>query len=471
MKKGFTLIEVLFVVVIMSVVAISTSILFTEVIKDNSTDRLSQVYFDVQRAAKLYVDINDSYRTALSEKKYVNISLNELSAKGYMESDVLNPVTKTIFPKNTLVRVYVRNDGDSTGDYISSCIDVTDEETSFCVTEDGKQLPKSSSESLDERCCPNQVGKIKPTYCTFEGELVQGAQYTNGQYTYRYKQELEQNSWNNILEDGWGVTLTDKVSTYPVTTTPCTYINNKPVVSMSYMFINSQTSSIDLSKFNTNKVSDMHGMFYGVEVATLDLSSLDTSNVVSMSAMFYDTVATSLISLGNLDTSSVTDMTNMFRESDILSINLNNLDTSNVITMSCMFYNAKATSIDVSGLDTSKVTDMSWMFSNAQATTLDLSDFNTINLLNTSHMFSGSQATVLNLNGFNTSKVTDMRYMFYNSKAPTLDLSSFDTSGVTNTDGMFASSVTTTGYARTQADADKFNASTNKPAGLNFIVK
>ena len=28
-----------------------------------------------------------------------------------------------------------------------------------------------------------------------------------------------------------------------------------------------------------------------------------------------------------------------------------------------------------------------------------------------------------------------------------------------------------TGYARTQADADKFNASSYKPVGLTFVVK
>jgi hypothetical protein len=35
---------------------------------------------------------------------------------------------------------------------------------------------------------------------------------------------------------------------------------------------------------------------------------------------------------------------------------------------------------------------------------------------------------------------------------------------------MFSGSSATTGYARTQADADKLNASSNKPAGLTFIV-
>ena len=37
--------------------------------------------------------------------------------------------------------------------------------------------------------------------------------------------------------------------------------------------------------------------------------------------------------------------------------------------------------------------------------------------------------------------------------------------------GMFSNSKATTGYARTQADADKLNASSNKPDTLTFVVK
>ena len=61
--------------------------------------------------------------------------------------------------------------------------------------------------------------------------------------------------------------------------------------------------------------------------------------------------------------------------------------------------------------------------------------------------------------------------MFYSSKAMELDLSSFDTSNVINMSSMFADSITTTGYARTQDDADKFNASSGKPSKLTFVVK
>ena len=65
-----------------------------------------------------------------------------------------------------------------------------------------------------------------------------------------------------------------------------------------------------------------------------------------------------------------------------------------------------------------------------------------------------------------------MKNMFSNSAATSLDLSSFDTSNVTNTSDMFWGSKATTGYARTQSDADRFNASTTgKPSGLTFVVK
>ena len=89
----------------------------------------------------------------------------------------------------------------------------------------------------------NEYVDNTPIYCTFDGEMVQGAEYVNGQYTYRYMQEGDESEsdliWKNIEEDGWGVQLTDKTSTEPVTSKLCTYINNKPVTSMSYVFTGS----------------------------------------------------------------------------------------------------------------------------------------------------------------------------------------------------------------------------------------
>ena len=242
------------------------------------------------------------------------------------------------------------------------------------------------------------TGKIvEPIYCTFNGDLTQGTEYVNGQYTYRYMQESNGSwdsdsnkmvfSWENINEDGWGVALTDKSSTNPVTSDVCTYVNDKPVVSMANMFLESQTTTIDLSNFDTSNVTNMGGMFTGSKVLTLDLSSFDTGNVKYMDYMFDGSQAT--------------------------SINLNDFDTSNVISMS-------------------------FMFRNTQTTSLDVSSFNTNNVENMFSMFSGSKITSLDISNFNTSNVTDMGGMFESINVSSLDLSNFDTSKVIYMDAMFA---------------------------------
>ena len=302
--------------------------------------------------------------------------------------------------------------------------------------------------------------------------LSQGTKYTDGQYTYRYKQEGAYSSttylaWNNI-SDGWGVQLTDKSSTDPVTSKVCTYINNKPVISMSctfngskattldvssfdtsnvknmsLMFYNSQATTLDVSSFNTSNVTDMKYMFSNSQATTLDLSSFNTSNVKNMSLMFWNSQATTL-DLSSFSTSNVTDMKSMFESSQATTLDLSSFNTSNVTDMSRMFRDSKATTLDVSNFDTSKVSDMNSMFHSSKATTLDVSNFNTSNVRNMSQMFRDSKATTLDVSSFNTSNVTNMSTMFYSSQATTLDLSSFNTSNVTNMKAMFNGSKATT---------------------------
>ena len=224
--------------------------------------------------------------------------------------------------------------------------------------------------------------------------LTQGDQYVNGQYTYRYMKKSGYTSWENITEDGWGVRLTNRNSTDPVTTPLCTSINGKPIVAMSWMFSNSAATSIDLSTFDTSNVVDMNDMFIFSQAASLNLSTFDTSNVTNMWAMFENTVVT----------------------------------------------------------------------------TLDVSTFDTSNVTNMGAMFAGSSITSISgLTSFNTFNVVAMNAMF-GDNISTLDLSSFDTSNVTEMAGIAGASATT-GYARTQADADRLNNSPNKPAGLTFVVR
>ena len=293
-------------------------------------------------------------------------------------------------------------------------------------------------------------------FCTTTDTLTQGLKYVNGQYTYAYKQQGRNASsgiaWDNINNNGWGVQLTDKASTDAVTSNVCTYINNKPIISMSYMFYKSQATTLDASNFDTSKVTNMDRMFDSSRATTLDVSNFNTSNVTNMDSMFVNSKATTL-DLSNFDTSNVIDMAQMFYGTQATILDLSNFNTSKVTDMNRMFTSSQVTTLDLSNFDTSKVTDMSHMFSNSKTTTLDLSNFNTAKVTNMSYMFFGAAATTLDLSSFDTSKVTDMGYMFMHNKATTLDLSSFDTSKVTDMDRMFASSQATT------LDLSSFNTS------------
>ena len=279
-------------------------------------------------------------------------------------------------------------------------------------------------------------------FCTTTDTLTQGLKYVNGHYTYAYKQEGKATSsgldWNNISRNGWGVQLTNKSSTDAVTSKVCTYINNKPITSMRYMFCDSQATTIDVSHFDTSNVTNMSGMFQSSKATTLDLSSFNTSNVTNMSSMFFGSQAT-ILDVSNFDTSKVIYMNHMFYNSQATIIDLSSFNTSNVTNMSSMFFGSQATILDVSNFDTSKVIYMNYMFYNSQATTLDISGFNTSNVTNMSYMFYNSQATTLDVSHFDTSKVTNMSNMFQGSQVTTLDLSSFDTSNVTNIGYMFRS--------------------------------
>ena len=154
-------------------------------------------------------------------------------------------------------------------------------------------------------------------FCTTTDTLTQGLKYVNGQYTYAYKQQGRNASsgiaWDNINNNGWGVQLTDKASTDAVTSNVCTYINNKPIISMSYMFYKSQATTLDASNFDTSKVTNMYRMFDSSQATTLDLSTFNTSKVTNMSYMFNGSTSLNTIYVSDkFVTTAVTSSTSMF---------------------------------------------------------------------------------------------------------------------------------------------------------------
>ncbi len=464
LQKYFAVISVLIGI------SILLSVTFSSYIVTSNNHKAAEMYIG---ELKYSIEINGSTTNTLSVptgETIIDIKVNNL-----------NPVDtyyKLLYLKNTNITVKYYESTKDTNDVVTTYNKPNDSITSS-NSNIVKLLITNSSTSSQNIALTMKGGYITNTiqdiitpstyseitlvetpstntyFCTTTNTLTQGLKYVNGQYTYAYKQEGKNSSslsWRNITTDGWGVQLTDRTSTDAVTSSLCTYINNKPISSMSNMFVYSQATSINLSNFNTSKVTNMSAMFYKSQATTLDLSSFDTSNVTLMDFMFAYSQATTL-DVSKLNTSIVKNMSYMFIDSQATTLDLSNFDTSNVTNMYSMFEGSQATTLDVSNFDTSKVTDMGWMFKGNKSTTVDVSKFNTSNVTNMSYMFYYSQATTLDVSNFDTSKVTNMSYMFSGSKATTLDLNNFDTSKVTDMSYMFNRATN----LKTIYSSDKFN--------------
>ena len=323
-KKGFTLVELLAVIVILAVILVIAMPKISEVIKKT---RLSSL----EATTKMIINS--------AEKKYTENQVLDNSSSAIKCSDVAK-----------------LNDTD-----YGTCKITFDDKGNASVILNGKKDGKfdnlTCSGTKGNITCSEGQTKISLKCVTGKSSLTQGDEYVNGQYTYTYNGST-----------GWGVVLTDKEATAPVTSELCQSIDNKPIVSMSCMFIESQATSLDLSSFDTSKVTNMSNMFWESQATSLDLSNFNTSNVTDMRWMFKGSQAISL-DLSSFDTSNVTDMSSMFYGSQATSLDLSNFNTSKVTNMRNMFEGSQATSLDLSSFETSKVTDMSWMFYNSKTTT------------------------------------------------------------------------------------------------------
>ncbi len=422
-KNGFTLVELLAVIAILAILVI---IALPNVI--NMYNQAKKETF-LTETKKIYSE---------SEKKYISslVSGNNVKKISSEDNSKLDMVGEKL-----QYCIILNNNGKVKSMKVSN--------GKWVASLDGnKKVEDLTIDDLEEgnlngyKCSSNSPNVPKPVYCTFDGDLKQGTKYVNGQYTYKYMEYDVYNGiadfWFNLDKEGWGVILTDRSSTDPITTPMCTYINDKPIVAMNYMFTGSKATSIDLSGFNTSNVTSMIGTFSYLNLKSLDLSNLDTHNVFGMDQLFMGSTIDE-IDLSTLDTTNLKDTSSMFNGFKTNKLILTDFDTSKVTSMNGMFKNVVFETLDLSELDTSSVTDMRVMFENAKIDNLILNNFTTGNAANLLGMFQRSKIQNLNLSSFDTSKVTNMRRMFSFSKIQNLNLKGFDTSNVTNMQEMFRS--------------------------------
>ena len=412
-KTGFTLVELLAVIAVLAILVVLS---VPNIIKLFNESKKKSF---LNEAKTVYREVSKKYLTdSIKDTKIERIRSNDEKTKLSLESN--NLVYDIKIDAKVSIEYFMVTNGEYciSGEY-RNIIDLDLSTIKNEVCEIGKDDEPIEPVEPDE---PEIV--VPVINCAYDGTLKRGIEFVSGAYTYRYMQQGSSGStrltWENINIDGWGVQLTNKENKNPIKSQVCTNIGGKPIVSMKYMFYASESTSIDLSSFNTDNVKDMGAMFSYTSFTNIDLSTFNTKNVETMYGMFYGAVAKK---------------------------------------------------IDVTGFNTSKVTDMSWMFSSTNIEELDLSKFNTSNVTNMYGMFSSTKIKDLNLTSFNTSKVKNMEQMFLDAKSTTIDLSSFDISSVTNNRDMFSNCSANTVYAKNNNDINWFKRSGRIPWNLKFVIK
>jgi len=146
-KKGFTLIELLIVLAIVSIASAGSILVFDRADSEGSRKELKDTYVRIQRAAKIYLDMNDSWRNQFNSKGYIYLKISELQNENFLEKDLINPVDLEEIDSQNLIYIYVKDN------IVDSCI-VTS--SSVCVS-------NANGDACD--CCMRADATIGQTKC------------------------------------------------------------------------------------------------------------------------------------------------------------------------------------------------------------------------------------------------------------------------------------------------------------------
>lgn len=471
-EKGFTLVELLAVVVILAIIvllAVNAFIPLTQKARKNAfiTEietyvKNAEIYYETEKTK----DDFDNCKTGTSGNIVCAIDIKDLTGKYVDKSDdnYNGCVYLNMSGSNNIEYKVSMSNG--AFKYTGSALNIKEDnvlnDTTQAKCTDFGEFNEESEEYIpvppkpkDATLLARQSDDSKENYYAYSDKIVE-IEFVNhqnhGSETINCNDNTdlkwcvaEENEEKGITSDSiiaWLEPSSIDASKYKL------YIGNTKKIyapQNSYALFSNFKSleSITFNNFNTSETTNMSLMFFGcIKLISLDLRNFDTSNVTLMSSMFSNCKSLTDLNISSFKTSKVTSMSSMFWYcNELTSLELSHFDTSNVTDMSGMFGSCYALSyLNISNFDTSKVTDMGWMFDRCKKlSSLNLNHFDTSKVTDMDMMFRGCvKLTKLDLSHFETSKVTNMREMFSECKnLQELIVSHFDTSNVIDMYRMF----------------------------------
>ena len=112
-KKGFTLIEILMVLVILVSITVAGTFGIQSIQKKSEEQALNELYSEILSAADVYLNENETFTTDILNKEVDEkcIRIYTLQNEGLLSTSLTNPVTKKLIPGNLCVISYLGEDG------------------------------------------------------------------------------------------------------------------------------------------------------------------------------------------------------------------------------------------------------------------------------------------------------------------------------------------------------------------------
>lgn len=101
MKKGFTLAELLGVIVILAALLLISIPVVDKIIKQSQEDLYNKQIDSIKLAMNLWI----SDKCKLNEGESITLTLSQLKEEGLVEFDITNPITKELFPNDMILTI------------------------------------------------------------------------------------------------------------------------------------------------------------------------------------------------------------------------------------------------------------------------------------------------------------------------------------------------------------------------------
>ncbi len=311
LKKGFTLVELLAVIVILGVI-IAIIIPVTNGIINNSRQAAydSQIELLLDQALKYSVQNNLGVENGVLK----DIQFNDLISAGLIQEIPKDPITGSNL-EGCIVYSWENSVNQYKFQYSKDCITVI-EVNSLVSGVEFQSIIASHKATITEVVFNNNISDS----------------YNTATLKFDFSVEKDKSVVGYIVEDTGTKTL------YIEADGMITAHEQMGGNSGSFFSDFDQLITIDFNgNLDTVNVTDMSYLFYNLKVSNLDLSSFDTSNVVNMKSMFFNW-SNHLITLNvtGFNTSKVLNMSTMFANTGGLeNLDLSSFKFNTDINISC----------------------------------------------------------------------------------------------------------------------------------------